>query len=52
MRSIFMIVADIIRKQPLQMPLVDCDHMIGQIAPATFNPALRHAVYQGLWYEV
>src|SRR5690348_5422121 len=47
MCSIFMIVADSIRKQPLQMPLVDYDHMIDQVAPATLNPALGHAVLPG-----
>jgi hypothetical protein len=44
MGSVFVIVADIIRKQPLQMSLVESDHMIEQVTPATLDPALGDAV--------
>jgi hypothetical protein len=37
-------VADIIGEQPLEMLLIERDHMIEQIASATFYPALGDAV--------
>jgi hypothetical protein len=42
--SIFVVVANIIREQPLQMPLVQHDDMIEQIAPATLDPSLRDTI--------
>src|SRR4029077_14342697 len=42
--SILVIIADILGEKPFQVPFVDRDHVIEQIAPATFNPALGYAV--------
>ena len=44
MRSILVVVAHVFGDQPLQMPLVQYDHVIQQIATATSYPTLRNAV--------
>jgi hypothetical protein len=44
MRSVLVVIADIIGEQPLEMLLVESDHMIEQIASATLYPALGDAV--------
>jgi hypothetical protein len=44
MRSIFVIIADAIGEQPLQMLFVERDHMVEQIASAALDPSLRNAV--------
>src|SRR5215510_6356549 len=47
MRPIFMVVADILAHEPLQMPFIQYDHMIEQVAAAASHPALRDAVLPG-----
>src|ERR1700691_4390935 len=47
MCSIFMIVADVVRKQPLQMLLVDRDYVIKQVPATTLDPALGDAILPG-----
>ncbi len=44
MRAVFMVVADVFRKQPLQMAFVHCDDVVQQITAATLDPSLRDAV--------
>jgi hypothetical protein len=44
MSSVFMIVADIIRKQTLQMLFVDCDYVIEQISATALNPTFSNAI--------
>jgi hypothetical protein len=44
MRAILVIVADVLREQPFQMPFVHRNDLIQQIASAAFDPALRHTV--------
>lgn len=42
-----MVVANVMRQQAFQVPLIESDHMIKQIAPAASDPALRHTVLPG-----
>src|SRR6266481_7988179 len=44
MGPILMVVADIVAHEPFQMPFVQYDHMIEQVAAAASHPTLRHAV--------
>lgn len=39
-----MVVADVLKHQPFQMPLVEHDYMVKQVASAIANPAFRDAV--------
>ena len=43
-RSILVVVRDIGREQPLQMRLVDGNHVIQELATAAADPALGHPV--------
>jgi len=44
MRSILVVVRDVFRKQPLQMPFVQRNHVIEEITSAAFHPTLSDAV--------
>jgi hypothetical protein len=44
MSPVFVVVEQIQRHQPFQMPLIQDDHGVQQVAPATSNPALRNPV--------
>ena len=44
MRSILMVIAEVLRKQPLQMPFVQRNHVIEEITSAAFHPTLSDAV--------
>ena len=39
-----MVVVDIIREKPLQMPFVQHDHMIEQLSSAAFDPSIRNSI--------
>jgi hypothetical protein len=41
---ILVVVADIFREEPLQMPLVENNHVIEQVPAAALNPAFRDAI--------
>ena len=41
---IFMVVAHILGQQPLEVLLIQDDHVVQQVSSATPDPALRHAV--------
>jgi hypothetical protein len=47
MRSVFVVVADIVGKKSPQVSLVQWNHMIEQIAATAFDPALRDPVLPG-----
>ena len=44
MGPVLMIVADVLSHEPLQMPLVQNDHLIQQVSSATSNPTFRNPV--------
>src|ERR1039458_1833746 len=44
MCSVFVIVTDVIIHQALQMPFIQNDHMVEQIASAVANPTLSNTV--------
>ena len=44
MRTVFVMVGDVLGKQPLQVPLVESNHMAEQLATAAFHPALGNAM--------
>jgi hypothetical protein len=44
MSSVFLIVADVIGKQPLQMLLVDCDYVIKQVPATALYPAFSNSI--------
>ena len=44
MGSVFVVVADILCEKTLQVPFVERNHVIEQVAAATPNPALRHSI--------
>jgi len=44
MRSVPVIIADVIRHQSFQMPLIEHDDMVEQVSAAVADPALRNAV--------
>jgi hypothetical protein len=43
-RPIFMVIAHILGQQPLEVLLIQDDHVVQQVSSATSNPALRHTV--------
>ena len=47
MRSVAMIVRDVLGQKPPEMTLVQCDDVIEQIATATADPAFRNTVLPG-----
>src|ERR1700736_5238367 len=47
MRPILVVVAPILSHQPLQMPLVQDDHVIQQVSSAASYPTLRNTVLPG-----
>jgi len=44
MGSVFVIVVDILREEPLQVTLIEGDDVVQQVAPTTLNPPLRDPV--------
>jgi hypothetical protein len=44
MRSVFVIVANVLTHQAFQMPLIQHNYMVKQIAAAVADPAFGHAV--------
>jgi hypothetical protein len=47
MRAVVVVVADVFREQSLQMTFIERNDVIQQIAPAAFDPTLRHAILPG-----
>jgi hypothetical protein len=47
MRAVFMVVADVFRKQSLQMAFIHRNDVIEQVSAAAFDPTLRDAVLPG-----
>ncbi len=47
MRAVAMVVADVFREQSLQMAFIERDDVVQQIAPAAFDPTLRHTILPG-----
>ena len=43
-RAVLVVVAEVRRKQPLQMAFIDCNDVIQQVTAATADPALREAI--------
>ena len=44
MSPVLVVVEQIQRHQPFEMPLIQEDHVVQQVAPATSHPALRNTV--------
>jgi hypothetical protein len=44
MRPVLMVVEHVRRHEPFEMPLIQDDHVVQQVAPATSHPALRNTV--------
>src|SRR5438046_10647959 len=44
MRPVLVIVVQVRRRQPFEMPLIQYDHMVQQVASATSHPALSDTV--------
>jgi hypothetical protein len=44
MCRVLMVVVQVSRHQPFEMPLIHDDHMVQQVAPATSHPSLGNAV--------
>src|SRR5260370_12296058 len=44
MSPVLMVVEHVGRHQPFEMPLIQDDHVVQQVASATFHPALRNTV--------
>jgi len=44
MRAVFVVVADIFRKERFQMAFVPCNDVVQQVAPTTLNPSLCDAI--------
>ena len=44
MRAVLVVVADVFRKQPLQMTFVPFNDVVQQVAPTTLNPSLCDAI--------
>jgi len=44
MRAVFVIVADVFRKQTFQMTFIHRNDVIQQISSAAFNPTLRYSI--------
>src|SRR6266481_368569 len=49
MRTALKVIADVVREQPFQTALVDCNDVIQQVSSAAFHPTLRHAVLPGIF---
>ena len=47
MRAVFLVIADVFRKQPFQMAFIERDDMVQQVAAAASHPALRRAILPG-----
>jgi hypothetical protein len=47
MCAVLVIITDVLAHQPLQMPLVQYDHMIEEILAAVTDPALCNAIGLG-----
>ena len=47
MRSVFVVVDKVGRHQTFEMPLIQDDHVVPQVASATSHPALRNTVLPG-----
>ena len=39
-----MVIADVLRQKPLQVILVEYDHVIEEVFPATLNPPFRNLI--------
>src|ERR1700694_4646009 len=50
--AVLMIIADLIRKQPPQLVVIQSDHVIEQVSAAALDPALPIPFCQGLSTEV
>ena len=44
MSPVFVVVEQVSGHQPFEMPLIQDDHVVKQVAPATPNPALSHPI--------
>src|SRR5882762_8795673 len=44
MRAVLVVVADVFRKQPLQMAFAPCNDVVQQVAATTLNPSLCSAI--------
>ena len=44
MRSVFVVIAHVLKHEPFQMPFIENDHVVEQIPAAATNPALGNAV--------
>src|SRR2546421_872504 len=44
MRAVFVVVADVFRKQTFQMAFIHRNHVIQQVSSAAFNPTLRYTI--------
>ena len=51
MRTVLVVVTNILREQPLQMLFIHCNDVIQQVSSAAFDPALCHAVLPGTLEE-
>ena len=47
MRTVFVMVTDVLTHEALQMPLVEDDYMVEQIPSAATDPALRKTILPG-----
>lgn len=47
MRSIIMVIGNVVGEQSFQMALIQRNHVVEQFAAATTDPALSHAVLPG-----
>jgi len=43
-RAVFVMVGDVLGKQPLQVPLVESNHMVEQLAATASHPTLGDAI--------
>jgi hypothetical protein len=46
-RSIFVIVANVLSYEEPEMPLIEDDYMVQQVSPTTADPPLRNSVLPG-----
>ena len=46
-RAVFVMVGDVLGKQPLQVPLVESNHMVEQLAATAPHPTLGDAILPG-----
>jgi hypothetical protein len=49
MRAVFVMVGDVLRKQPLQVPPVESNHMVEQLAAAASHPTLGNTILPGTY---